>query len=248
MYASFWFWELYGTDPYVSVILIVPLAFIFGLIVERLVIEPVLDGSHLMQIFSTLGLSFILQNIALFVWRADYRSIVTPYMTNTIQIGSVNISFTRLIAFLAALIVTGGITLFLQKTLLGKAIRAVAQDRAAALACGINVRKIYTLTLGIGATCAGIAGALLMPIFYTFPSVGLQFNLIAFVVVVLGGLGSLKGALLGGIAIGIIEGLSGFYISPGLKEAVYFLMFVAILVARPAGLFGFRGAENIGLE
>jgi branched-chain amino acid transport system permease protein len=128
--------------------------------------------------------------------------------------------------------------LFLKYTYLGKAIRATSQDNRGAKLMGVNIRRVYIITLGIGSACVGVAGALLIPIYYAFPNVGLQFVLIAFVCVVLGGMGNITGAFFGGLIIGVVESFSGFFIAPDLKEAVYFIIFVLVLLIKPSGLFG----------
>ena len=138
--------------------------------------------------------------------------------------------------------------LFLDKTDLGKQIRAIAQDRDASRLMGINPNKIYMITFGLGSAMVGLAGGLIMPLYYVFPSVGGYFVLTAFVVVVLGGLGNMVGALLGGLIIGVIDSLSGYYIDPALKEMVYFVVFLLVLLFRPSGLMGVIGAEEMGLK
>lgn len=148
------------------------------------------------------------------------------------------VSFPRLVAFVLAIVLIISLFIFLKWTLTGKAIRAIAQERRAAMLMGINIDRIYKIAVGIGIACVGAAGAMLIPIYYTFPTVGALFVLIAFVVVILGGYNSLVGALVGGLIIGVVEALSGFIISPNLKEAVYFIIFILILLFKPTGLFG----------
>ena len=148
------------------------------------------------------------------------------------------ISFPRLIAFLVAMGMIAALLIYLKKTYTGKAIRALAQERRAAMLMGINVYRIYQIAFGIGISCVGAAGAMLIPVYFVFPTVGALFVLIAFVVVILGGYNSLTGALIGGLIIGLVEAFSGFYLSPHLKEAVYFVIFIIILLFRPTGLFG----------
>ena len=199
-----------------------------------------------MQIFATVGLSVALQNAALFFWTADYRSVKTTYAGMTITAGEFLISFSRLMAFAAAVVISYGVFLYLKKTYTGRAIRAVAQNRTAATLMGINIRRIYFFTFGLGTALVGIAGALLMPIYYVFPTVGGLFVLTAFVVVVLGGLGNMTGAFIGGLIIGLVESYSGFYVATQLKEAVYFVIFILVLLLKPSGLYGIVGAEEMG--
>lgn len=249
MYISFFLYSVWGLDPYVSALLVVLILFFFGLFIQRIIIQPILNTSATVKIFVTLGLSIALQNFALMLWRADFRSVHTAYQTAVINVGSVAVSIPRLIAFIVAIIVALGMYLFLNKTLVGKAIRAVAMEKRAAALMGINVKRIYLLAFAIGSAIVGLAGALLIPIYYVFPTVGTLFVLISFVVVVLGGMGSMLGAFLGGIIIGLVEAIAGVVIAPGLKEAVYFIIFILVLLFRPSGLFSLgKGSEEVGLK
>lgn len=249
MYISFFLYSVWGLDPYVSALLVVLILFVFGLFIQRIIIQPILNTSATVKIFVTLGLSIALQNFALMLWRADFRSVHTAYQTAVINVGSVAVSIPRLIAFIVAIIVALGMYLFLNKTLVGKAIRAVAMEKRAAALMGINVKRIYLLAFAIGSAIVGLAGALLIPIYYVFPTVGTLFVLISFVVVVLGGMGSMLGAFLGGIIIGLVEAIAGVVIAPGLKEAVYFIIFILVLLFRPSGLFSLgKGSEEVGLK
>jgi len=238
MFASFWLFQLYGIDPYLSLLIILPLFFLIGLAIQRAIIQPILNAPPLNQIFMTVGLSMVLQNLALFVWRADYRTVKTAYSALTLKTSGLMISFPRLVAFILAMGVIGALLIFLKKTYTGKAIRALAQDRRAAMLVGINVYRTYQIAFGIGIACVGAAGAILMPVYFVFPSVGSLFVLIAFVVVVLGGYNSLTGALIGGLIIGVVDAFSGFFISPHLREAICFVIFILILLFRPRGLLG----------
>jgi branched-chain amino acid transport system permease protein len=238
MYASFWLFQLYGIDPYVSMLIILPLFFFVGVAVQKVTIQPILNAPPLNQIFMTVGLSLVLQNVALFIWTADYRTVKTAYSGLTLKTTGLLISFPRLVAFLLAMGLIAALLIFLKKTYTGKAIRALAQERKAAMLMGIDVYRTYQIAFGIGIACVGAAGAMLIPVYFVFPSVGSLFVLIAFVVVILGGYNSLIGSLVGGLIIGVVESFSGFFISPHLKEAIYFVIFILILLFRPAGLFG----------
>jgi branched-chain amino acid transport system permease protein len=238
MYAAFWFFQLYGIDPYLSLVIIIPLFFLLGSAVQRITIQPILNAPPLNQIFMTVGLSMVLQNAALFVWTADYRTMKTSYSALTLKTAGLIISFPRLVAFLLAMAIIAALLIFLKKTYTGKAIRALAQERKAAMLMGINVYRTYQIAFGIGIACVGAAGAMLMPVYFVFPSVGSLFVLIAFVVVILGGYNSLVGSLAGGLIIGVVESFSGFFVSPHLKEAIYFVIFILILLFKPTGLFG----------
>jgi branched-chain amino acid transport system permease protein len=238
MYAAFWLFQLYGIDPYLSMLIIIPVFFLLGIAVQRITIQPILNAPPLNQIFMTVGLSMVLQNAALFIWTADYRTMKTSYSALTLKTAGLIISFPRLVAFLLAMALIAALLIFLKKTYTGKAIRALAQERKAAMLMGINVYRTYQIAFGIGIACVGAAGAMLIPVYFVFPSVGSLFVLIAFVVVILGGYNSLVGSLAGGLIIGVVESFSGFFISPHLKEAIYFVIFILILLFKPTGLFG----------
>jgi branched-chain amino acid transport system permease protein len=238
MYASYWLFQFYGIDPYLSILIILPTFFLIGLAVQRATIQPILNAPPLNQVFMTVGLSMVLQNAALFVWSADYRTVKTAYSSLNLKTSGLIINFPRLMAFILAMAIIAALLLYLKKTYTGKAIRALAQEGRAAMLMGINVYRTYQIAFGIGIACVGAAGAMLIPVYFVFPGVGALFVLIAFVVVILGGYNSLVGSLVGGLIIGVVEAFSGFFISPHLKEAIYFVIFILILLFRPAGLFG----------
>ncbi len=248
MFATFWIFSLLKIDPYIALFIFTPLLFLLGMGTERLIIKPIQNAPPIAQIFSTFGLSIVLQNGALMLWKSDYRSLETSYSNAVINWAGLMINVPRLVAFLVAVGIVILLYLFLQKTYLGKAMNAVAQDRDAAQLMGVDINKIYMVAFGVGIGLEGLAGALIMPIYATYPTVGFTFGLIAFVVVVLGGLGNMIGAFLGGLIIGLVESFSGFYISPELNTAIYFLIFVLVLIIRPSGLMGLVGAEEMGLK
>jgi branched-chain amino acid transport system permease protein len=238
MYASYWLFTLYGIDPYVSLAIVIPLFFAIGWLVQIGIIQQILNAAPLNQVFANVGLSLVLQNLALVAWKADFVTAKTSYVNLRLQFSGLMISLPRLVAFVLALAIIGALLLFLKKTLTGKAIRAIAQQRRAAMLMGIDVFRTYRIAFGLGIACVGAAGSILIPIYYTYPTVGALFALIAFVVVILGGYNSLQGALVGGLIIGLVEAFSGYFISPHLKEAIYFVIFILILLLRPTGLFG----------
>ena len=248
MYLVYWLNNLAGVDPYVSIIVTVPVFFLMGVLTQRIIIQPIQEAPATTKIFSTLGLGLIFANFALMVWKADFRAVKISYSTSVINIGGLSLSLSRFVAFCAALLVAILIFQFLNKTDIGKQIRAVSQHRQAALLMGIDVKKIYMLAFGIGTALVGLAGSLLMPMYYVFPSIGALFSLVAFVVVVLGGLGNMYGAFVGGLIIGLIEALAGAYVGSDLKEVVYFVIFILMLLLKPSGLFSLgRGSEEVGL-
>jgi branched-chain amino acid transport system permease protein len=238
MYGSFWLFTLYGVDPYLALLLIAPGLFLLGVVTQRTVISPILDAPHAAQIFATVGLSIVLQNLALFAWKGDYRNIRLETSISNVKVMGLVISFPRLMAFVITLGLVIALFLFLKKTYVGKALRATADNKRSAQLMGINVNRLYYLALGMGTACVGVAGGILMPMYSAFPTVGAYFSLTAFVVVVLGGMGSMAGAFVGGLIIGVVEAFSGFFLAPALKEVVYFLVFVLILVFKPSGLMG----------
>lgn len=247
MYGAFLAFSLLKLDPYVSLLIVVPAMFVVGVIIQRVVIQP-LQAESAMQIFATFGLLTILQNLVLVFTRGEGYSVNTSVASLGISVGEIRITATRLIIFIAVTLIAILLHLFLQRTLTGKSIRAVTQDRQAARLMGINVERAFLITFGIGSALAGLAGVLLAPIYTLSPGIGGNFILAAFAVVVLGGLGSVAGAWAGGMIVGIVEALAGYYINPELKQAVWFLIFLAVLVVKPTGLFGQVGAEEIGFR
>jgi branched-chain amino acid transport system permease protein len=247
MYGAFLAYSTLGLDPYISILLVVPALFLFGLVIQRLVIEP-LQAESMMQMFATFALLTILQNVVLAITRGEGYSVPTRVAAAGVQLGEIRVSATRLIILVAVTAIAVLLHLFLQRTLLGKAIRAVTQDRQAARLMGINVERTFMMTFGIGAALAGLAGALIAPIYTLAPGIGGNFILAAFAVVVLGGLGSVAGAYFGGMIVGVVEAFAGYYIDPELKQAIWFLIFLAVLIVRPTGLFGQVGAEEIGFR
>ncbi len=240
MYLTYFLFQLLGMDPYVSLIITIPSFFLFGIIIERLIIHPLLNDPPINQIFATIGLQLIFQNLALLFFKADFRTVKTDYSNANLIFGEMFVSVPRLIAFVIAGLLIVALFLYLKNTFTGKSIRALAQQRKAAMLMGIDVYKTYMIAFGIGIACVGAAGSIMIPLYFVFPTAGSLFVLIAFVVVILGGYNSLGGTLVAGLIIGVIEGFSGFFISPHLKEVVYFIMFIFILIFKPTGLFGRR--------
>ncbi|RLB78024.1 MAG: branched-chain amino acid ABC transporter permease [Deltaproteobacteria bacterium] len=253
MYLSYWLFRLFHLDPYVSIFLVAPALFILGLITYRLLIKPTIGAPVLTQIFVTVGLSMVIENLALLVWSADFRTVSLEYLQHSILLGpfpalgleEVVINPARLIAFIIGISLAVIFYLFLKFNYMGKVIRAASQDRSTAQLMGINIDKVYKLTFAIGIFMVGVAGSLMIPIYTVHPFVGFEFVLVMFVVVVLGGMGSVVGAMIAGIFIGIVEVFSGYVLGPDSKEAVYFLVFIGVLVVRPSGLFGIEGEEEL---
>jgi branched-chain amino acid transport system permease protein len=247
MYGSYYAYSQFGISPYLSVFIVAPLVGVLGIAIQRLVIQP-LHAEPNMQIFATFGLLIMFQNIMLAVTRGEALTVGGDVGTQVLALGEIKMSVVRVVTFLAATAITIGLHVFLSRTIAGKSIRAVTQDKRAARVMGINVERTFLITFGIGAGLAGLAGALLTPIYSITPAVGGNFILAAFAVVVLGGLGSVWGAYIGGLIVGVVEAFAGFYIDPALKNAVWFAIFLVVLIVRPAGLLGQVGAEEVGFR
>jgi len=245
MYGTYAAYATLGMNPYLAVLLVVPALFVLGVVVQRVILAP-LRHEPSMQIFATFGLLLLLQNVVLAVTGGTAYSVTTPVAQISVGVGPVQIGLARLIVLGAATLVALALGVFLRRTMLGRAIRAVAQDRQAAILMGVDAEWVYMITFGAGAALAGLAGCLLAPIYTLAPQIGTNFILPAFAVVVLGGLGSVLGAYVGGFIVGMTEALAGFYLDPALKNAVLFAVFILVLVIRPAGLFGQIGAERAG--
>jgi len=245
LYAVYLMTQYFGLHPYVAAIPAIVLLFLAGALMQRFVIQPLLNADPHIQIFATVGVSTALFNLALLVFGADVFSIrLDDFTSARLRTDSISIGAGQAITFFISIALIIGLNLFLKHTFLGRAIRATAQNRYAAQLMGVNVEWIYIITFGLGCACLGLASGLLIPQYPVFPTVGSFFVLTAFVIVVLGGLGSLAGAFLGSMIIGLVDSLSGYYIAPDLKEVVYFLIFLGILVLRPTGLLGLgRGSE-----
>lgn len=240
MYACYWLFTAYGLDPLLSPLITIPFLFLLGVTVHRLLLTPLVRAGALPenQILLTFGVGLILTNLALLAFTSNYRTVTTAYSGTLVSLGGFSVNLPLVLAFLFAMAISGALWLFLICTDLGKMIRATAQDSEAALLMGVNVERISVITFGIGAALEGAAGSLLILVYYLFPQLGGIFTLKAFIVTVLGGLGSTVGALLGGITLGLAESLGAVYVSTGYKDAIGFLIFVLMLLVRPAGLLG----------
>lgn len=238
MFAVWIAWAVLGMDPYLAILPLVPLMFALGYGLQRFVIGPASHGDDGNILLVTLGLSIVLENVLLALFQSDTRTLDTDYSFQVVALGPLLLSFPRLIGLGVAVVVTGLLWLVLNRTDTGKAIRAVAKEKLGASLVGIDVPHVYAVTFGLGCACLAVAAGLLMPTFYVNPRIGGAFVLVAFTVVVLGGMGSLPGALLGGLFIGVVESLCGLFLGDSLGQIGIFLIFIAVLLVRPTGLFG----------
>jgi len=236
MYATYFLWATLGIDPLISIFITTPLLFIIGTGIYKSLFQRVIVASDFSKIFLTVGISLVLQNIALLIFTANYWSVKTSYERMVLSLWGISISYPRLIGFLGAVILSFLISLFFLKTDLGKAMRAVAQNREVAMLMGINPDRIYMIAVGLGSAVAGVTGTIIMPYFYVFPLVGLAFVVICFAVVITGGLGNIKGALLCGPIFGIAESLGILFVGADSGLIVAFLILILVLILRPSGL------------
>jgi branched-chain amino acid transport system permease protein len=246
MYLAFWAFTFSSLDPYVTLFLSLPVFFVVGLASYGLIMRGVIHASHNVQIFTTVGLSIALQNAALVLWTGDYRVVRPWHSFVVLRVGDVAFNLSQVVAFLVALALTIGLFAFMRWTHTGRVMRATAQDREAATLMGIDADRVYRLTWTIGIAAVGVAGVLVAPLYAVYPTAGLQFVLLAYVVVVLGGLGDMVGALFGSLIVALVEVVGSYFIGTAWKEVLYFILFIAVLLLRPAGLFGQRGAEMLG--
>lgn len=244
MFGVYWLWAIFGLDPYLGMIPIAIVLFILGYFTQAWLFAPFFKRERnvvvepLSIILVGAGLWFIFENGALLVWGAEAKMTEGFLEGAVFSIGEIIIPVTRLIACIGGLIFCYLAFLFLEKTNLGKATRAISQNRDASALSGIDVYRIYSITNGVGTALAGIAGAFLATFFYTVPGVGTPWMLKAFVIVVLGGMGSIPGAILGAFIIALVESLSSYLITPAIAPFFMYLIFVVILVVRPIGLLG----------
>ena len=230
----------WGIDPYLALPLMVPAMFVLGYALQRGIINRASHGKDENILLVTLGLSIVLENGALMLFKSDTRSIETAYTLSTVQIGPAVIALPKLVACAGALVASAVLLLLVTRTDLGRAIRAVAKEKHGAKLMGIDVEHVYAMSFGIGLACLGAAACFLLPAYYVNPQVGGGFVLVAFTIVVLGGMGSFAGALVGGLLVGVVESLGGLWWGESLGQLGIFALFIAVLLFRPQGLFGAR--------
>ena len=240
LYGVYFLKEQLGIDPYLALPIMVPAMFALGYALQRGVINRASHGKDENILLVTLGLSIVLENLALLFFKSDTRNIDTAYTLTTVSVGPAMIALPKLVAFIGALVVSGVLLAVMRYTDLGRAIRAVAKEKHGARLMGIDVDHVYAMCFGIGLACLGAAACFLLPAYYVNPLVGSGFVLVAFTIVVLGGMGSFVGALVGGLLIGVVESIGGLYLGESLGQVGIFAIFIAVLLFRPQGLFGAR--------
>ncbi len=238
MFISFWCYTLLKMDPLFSIPVCAAALFLLGAGIYRFIISKVMKGPGLAQLVVTFGVSIFLANLAVMLWTPDFRLIEKPLLSGTWSLGSVQLSIPKFVASVGSVVVSAAVLLFLKKTRTGKAILAVEMNRDAAQLMGINTEKINSLSFGLGSALVGIAGAFLSMYYYIYPQVGGLFGLISFCIVALGGFGSIEGAFIAGILIGLVQTLGGYFFDPAYKYALVFLVYLITVWIRPQGLMG----------
>lgn len=240
MYLAYWAFTLWGVDPYLAMIGAGVIFFLLGMGTQKILIKPVINSPHHIQILLTIGLFMAMDNLALLFFSPDYRTIRVSYAEASFEIGRSLVSVPRLIAFFGALLLTGALYYLLRQTDVGKAIRAASEEKIGARLVGINVKRINMVAFGLGTACVGLAGCMLTPFFYVAPDVGFAFALKAFVVVVMGGMGNFLGALACGLIIGVVESVGSVVMTPSSKDILTYAIFILVLLFRPQGIFGLK--------
>jgi len=238
LYGVYFLKQWLGLDPYLALVPMVAVMFVAGYALQRGIVNRASHGKDENILLVTLGLSIVLENVALLAFRSDTRTIDTPYTLATVAIGPAAIAVPKVVAFFGALVASAVLLWIVQRTDLGRAIRAVAREKHGARLVGIDVDHVYAMSFGIGLGCLGAAACFLLPAYYVNPQVGNGFVLVAFTIVVLGGMGSFAGALLGGLLVGVVESLGGLWFGESLGQIGISLLFIGVLLLRPQGLFG----------
>jgi branched-chain amino acid transport system permease protein len=239
MYLTYVLFTQFHIDPYVALIVTMPALFLLGIFIQKYFLNPLIKVESILpenQVLMTVGIGMVLTEIMRFIFKSDYKSVKTSYSMSAIYLKGISINLPMLIAFGIAVILTIALFWFLLKTDLGKSIRATAQNKEAAILLGVDAEWITVLTYGIGAGLVAAAGSLLLPIYYLFPDIGGPFTLKAFVITMLGGMGSTVGAIVGGVVLGLAESFGSTYVSMALRDTVAMVIFVLVLIFLPGGL------------
>jgi branched-chain amino acid transport system permease protein len=241
MYLAWLLAGRFGIDPYLGFVVCAAALFLVGLAIQRGLVDRIVDAPHEMQILLMLGVALVLENTALLAFGPEPVRVRSPLAAATWYLGPLYVDVARLLTFGVALVLTSALYVFLFRTDLGRSIRAAADNPYGALVIGTDVRRVYAVAFGIGAACVGAAGALTAPILPFSPALGLSASIASFNIVIIGGMGSLLGAFVGGLLVSVAESLGAVFLRPSLKELVSFSLLIVILLLRPAGLFGKRG-------
>ena len=241
MYVTFEICTLSGITPYAALPAVIVIMFVIGYLIQKLCLNPLMGVAGHKQLLLTQGLSIVLENIILVIFTANYKSVLVPGFEKAINLGGLTVNKPRLVAFIFVAVIAGAIYLLLEKTDLGRAIRATSVQPDGATLMGIVVPRINQIAFGIGIVCAGVAGALLTPTQYIYPTSGNSYSLKCFVIAVFGGLGNIWGAILAGLIIGVVESYSSLYLGGSWSELVVYLIFILTLIIKPTGLLGKKG-------
>ncbi len=257
MYIAYVLYTYFHIDPYLSIFIAAPALFLLGMGLQKYLINPVVKVDSILpenQVILTVGIGMVLANLATIIFKSDY--LQTPvsygttawYLTDSWKTSPIELSLSLpwSVSFIFALMITAGLWFFLTRTDTGKSIRATAQDSDAALLMGVNVGRMRILTFGLGSALVGAAGCLFIPIYYIYPDIGGQFTLIAFVITILGGLGSTVGAVIGGLILGLFESLTATYIGMGWAPVGRFVIFIAVLIFIPGGVASLLKSRKLG--
>ena len=236
-YGAFWLHDLFALDPYVSILVVFPAAVILGLGLYQVFFRKVARAGKFPSLLIAFGLMALLENLMSVIWTPNPRAIRTEYTAYAISAMGIRISFTRLMAFILAILATTGVTLFLKKTLMGKAVRAAAENLESATLVGITPHLVNTITFGIGIGLAGLAGIATATTYSFDPYFGFIFSLKAMIALAIGGMGSVAGALLGGLLLGVLESFGAFFLTGGWADVISYAAFLMVLMFRPEGLF-----------
>ena len=240
MYVAYGLFTFFGVDPYLSLPIVVLFMAAFGYAVYQLTLKRVLHKKHEIQIMATLSMMLVLQNLALMIFKADYRSVRTAYVSSVLHLGPITVTVPRLVAFIVSIAVCLAVYFFLTKTYTGTSMRAISQNNKAAQLMGIKLEKTYCFTFVLGITMTGIAACVLVPIYSVYPTVGSTLMLPAFVVVVIGGLSSIPGALIAGLLVGVVESLSAYFLGSSYQQLAYFVLFILVILLKPEGILARR--------
>ena len=240
MYVAYGLFTFLGVDPYLSLPIVVLFMAVFGYAVYQLTLKRVLHKKHEIQIMATLSMMLVLQNLALMIFKADYRSVRTAYVSSVLHLGPITVTVPRLVAFIVSIAVCLAVYFFLTKTYTGTSMRAISQNNKAAQLMGIKLEKTYCFTFVLGIAMTGIAACVLVPIYSVYPTVGSTLMLPAFVVVVIGGLSSIPGALIAGLLVGVVESLSAYFLGSSYQQLAYFVLFILVILLKPEGILARR--------